>query len=156
MPIKGLKDNAVKTSIETLNARLADLIALRLAMKQAHWNVKGPNFIAVHELFDAVAGRIAAQEDTVAERVQILGGVALGTVEVVSSAAKVAPYPTDLVEDKAHVREIADRMAEVGAAAREAIDACSEAGDEGTTDIFVALSRQLDEDLWFIESHIAA
>ena len=154
MPVKGLKDNAIKTSIETLNATLADLVALRLALKQAHWNVKGRNFIAIHELFDAVFDRVGEGADTVAERVQILGGVAMGTAEVVAGKAKMAPYPTDAVEDKRHVEEIASRLADVGGRVRKAIGAVSEAGDEGTVDIFVGLSRQIDKDLWFIESHL--
>ena len=154
MPVKGLKDNAIKTSIEVLNATLADLVALRLALKQAHWNVKGRNFIGIHELFDAVFDRVGDGVDTVAERVQILGGVAMGTAEVVAGKAKMAPYPTDAVEDKRHVEEIASRLADVGGGVRKAIGAVSEAGDEGTVDIFVGLSRQLDKDLWFIESHL--
>jgi starvation-inducible DNA-binding protein len=154
MPIKGLKDNAIKTSVETLNACLSDAIALRLALKQAHWNVKGRNFIAIHELFDAVYKRVGDGVDVMAERIQVLGGVAKGTVETVASAAKMKPYPTDLVEDVKHVAEIASRLADVGGRVRKAIDTVSEAGDEGTVDIFVAISRQLDKDMWFVESHI--
>lgn len=154
MPVKGLKDNAIRTSVETLNACLADLIALQLALKQAHWNVKGRNFIGIHELFDAVHGRVGAGIDVAAERVQVLGGVALGTVEAVSGAARMKAYPTDLVEDVKHVEEVAKRLADVGEKVRKAIDTVSEAGDEGTTDIFVGISRQLDKDMWFVESHL--
>lgn len=154
MPVKGLKDNAIATSVAELNARLADVIALRLALKQAHWNVKGPNFIAIHELFDAVHGRLAGHEDTLAERVQILGGVAAGTLEAAGAATTVEAYPTDLVADRDHVAAISERMAALGGKVRKAIETVSEAGDEGTMDIFVALSRALDKDLWFIESHL--
>lgn len=154
MPVKGLKDNAIKTSIETLNACLADLVALGLALKQAHWNVKGRNFIAVHELFDGVNDRVNEGIDTVAERIQVLGGVALGTVEVVSGAAKMKPYPTNVVEDVKHVEEVSKRLADVGERVRKSIEVVSEVGDEGTVDVFVGLSRQLDKDLWFVESHL--
>ncbi|MEI2805105.1 DNA starvation/stationary phase protection protein Dps [Albidovulum sp.] len=154
MPVKGLNDNAIATSVAELNARLADMIALRLALKQAHWNVKGPNFIAIHELFDAVHGRLAGHEDILAERVQILGGVALGTLEAVGGAATVEAYPTDLVADRDHVAAISARMAALGETVRGAIETVSDAGDEGTMDIFVALSRALDKDLWFIESNL--
>lgn len=154
MPVKGLNDNAIAASVAELNARLADMIALRLALKQAHWNVKGPNFIAIHELFDAVHGRLAGHEDILAERVQILGGVALGTLEAVDGAATVEAYPTDLVADRDHVSAISARMAALGEKVRRAIETVSEAGDEGTMDIFVGLSRALDKDLWFIESHL--
>lgn len=154
MPVKGLKDNAIKTSIETLNACLADLIALQLALKQAHWNVKGRNFIGIHELFDAVQARIGEAMDVVAERVQVLGGVALGTVEVVARAASLTAYPTNLVEDVKHVEEVAKRLADMGGKVRKAIETVADAGDEGTTDIFVGLSRQIDKDMWFVESHL--
>ena len=154
MPIKGLEDNAIKTSINTLNARLADTISFRLALKQAHWNVKGPNFIAIHELFDEVAARVATHEDTMAEQVQTLGGQAVGTAEAVVKATKVKPYPTDLVQSEDHIRAVRDRMADLGSRVRAAITEVTDAGDDDTADIFVDYSRQLDRDLWFIESHL--
>jgi starvation-inducible DNA-binding protein len=154
MPIKGLEDNTIKASIAALNARVADTIALRLALKQAHWNVKGPNFIAIHELFDAVAGRVAEHEDIMAEQVQTLGGQAIGTAEAVVKTTDVKPYPTNLVKEKDHIQAICERMADLGARVREAINAVGDAGDQDTMDIFVNYSRQLDKDLWFIESHL--
>lgn len=154
MPIKGLTDNTIKTSIAALNARLADTISFRLALKQAHWNVKGPNFIAVHELFDAVAGRVAGHEDTMAEQVQTLGGQAIGTAEAVVKATGVKPYPTNLVRAEDHIRAICERMADLGARVRASITEVTAAGDDDTADIFVACSRQIDKDLWFIESHL--
>ena len=155
MPIRGLEDNAVKTSVAQLNARLADMLALKLALKQAHWNVKGIAFIAVHELLDEVAGRVEENSDTMAERVQILGGVAQGTAEVVAKKTKVTPYPTDLVSERDHVAAVCTRMADLGAALRTAITETTDAGDDGTADIFVAASRQIDKDMWFLENHLA-
>jgi starvation-inducible DNA-binding protein len=154
MPIKGLKDNAIKISTAQLNARLADMLALKLALKQAHWNVKGPAFIAVHELLDAVAGRVEEQTDVMAERVQALGGVALGTVEVVAAEASVAAYPTDLVGERDHIEAVCGRIADLGGRMRQAITEVTAAGDDGTADIFVGVSRQLDKDMWFLESHL--
>ncbi len=154
MPIRGLKDNTLKTSIAALNACLAETIALRLALKQAHWNVKGPSFIAVHELLDAVASRVAANEDILAEQVQILGGQAVGTLEAVGKTARMKPYPVDLVKEKDHIAAISDRIAAVGETVRAAISEVGDAGDEDTMDVFVNYSRQLDKDLWFIESHL--
>ncbi|MGO4853180.1 DNA starvation/stationary phase protection protein Dps [Phaeovulum sp. W22_SRMD_FR3] len=154
MPIKGLEDNAIKTSVETLNACLSDVIVLRLALKQAHWNMKGKSFIGIHELFDTVAARVAETEDTMAERIQVLDGQAVGTAEAIVKSSRLAPYPTDLVDEMKHVKEISIRFADVGASLREAIDTVSESGDEGTADLFTAASRQFDKDLWFIESHL--
>lgn len=154
MPIKGLEDNAIKTSISALNARLADTISFRLALKQAHWNVKGANFIAVHELFDEVADRVADHEDTMAEQVQTLGGQAVGTAEAVVKATGVKPYPTNLVQSEDHIRAVCERMADLGERVRDSIGEVTEAGDDDTADIFTDYSRQLDKDLWFIESHL--
>ena len=154
MSIRGLKDNTIKTSIAALNACLADAIALRLALRQAHWTVKGANFIAIHELFDAVARRVAGHEDIIAEQVQTLGGQAVGTAEAVVRVAKMKPYPVDLVKERDHVEAVCDRIADVGGRVRAAISEVGDAGDEDTMDIFVNFSRQLGKDLWFIESHL--
>jgi starvation-inducible DNA-binding protein len=152
--LKGLSDNARKTSISELNGRLADSIALALAVKQAHWNVKGRNFIAVHELFDTVHTNLREQIDVMAERVQQLDGVAIGTAEKVSGATTLPEYPTDLTRAEDHIRALCDRFRDHGERLRIAIDATDEAGDADTADIFTAASRSLDKDLWFMESHL--
>lgn len=152
--LKGLSDNARKTSISELNGRLADSIALALAVKQAHWNVKGRNFIAVHELFDTVHTNLREQIDVMAERVQQLDGVAIGTAEKVSGATTLPEYPTDLTRAGDHIRALCDRFRDHGERLRIAIDATDEAGDADTADIFTAASRSLDKDLWFMESHL--
>ena len=152
--VKGLSDNARKTAITELNARLADSIALGLAIKQAHWNVKGVNFIAVHELLDTVYARLQEHVDVFAERVQVLDGVAVGTAEEVAKASTLEPYPTDLVKAKDHISAICARMRDHGAKLRSAIDTTDEAGDTDTADILTAASRTADKDLWFLESHL--
>ncbi|TJZ93445.1 DNA starvation/stationary phase protection protein Dps [Paracoccus gahaiensis] len=152
--VKGLTDNARKTAISELNARLADGLALSLAIKQAHWNIKGPNFIAVHELLDVVYARLQEHLDIFAERVQILDGTALGTAETVARATTLQEYPTDLTKSADHIAQICDRMRDHGEKLRAAIDMTDEAGDANTADIFTAASRTADKDLWFLESHL--
>lgn len=152
--LKGLTDNARKTSISEMNGRLADAIALALAVKQAHWNVKGRNFIAVHELFDTVHNNLREHIDIFAERVQQLDGVAVGTAEKVSGASSLAEYPTDLTKAEDHIKALSERYRDFGAKLRTAIDATDEAGDADTADIFTAASRTVDKDLWFMESHL--
>ena len=149
-----MADNARKTSISELNGRLADSIALALAVKQAHWNVKWRNFIAVHELFDTVHTNLREQIDVMAERVQQLDGVAIGTAEKVSGATTLPEYPTDLTRAEVHIRALCDRFRDHGERLRIAIDATDEAGDADTADIFTAASRSLDKDLWLMESHL--
>ena len=156
MPVnlQGLSDNARKTSIAELNARLADAIALSAAIKQAHWNVKGRNFIAVHELFDTVHANLQVHVDEMAERVQQLDGVAIGTVEKVAKASSLKEYPTDLTRAEDHIKAICDRMRAHGAKLREGIATTDEAGDADTADLLTAASRTADKDLWFLESHL--
>ena len=152
--LKGLTDNARKTSIGELNARLADALALGMAIKQAHWNVKGPNFIAVHELFDTVYANNQEHVDIMAERVQVLDGVAVGTAEAVAKTSTLKEYPTNLTKSADHIKEICARLRDHGEKLRAAIDATDEAGDANTADLFTAASRTADKDLWFLESHL--
>ncbi len=149
-----LPDNTRKAMIALLNARLVDAIDLRLAIKQAHWNVKGPNFIALHELFDQIQARVDGFVDDIAERGVTLAGLVAGTTQAVAKGSQLEPYPTDVTDEKTHLQAVADRLAAFGKLAREAIDAADEAGDKDTADLFTGVSRQMDKDLWFIEAHL--
>jgi starvation-inducible DNA-binding protein len=141
-------------SVELLNARLADGIDLALATKQAHWNLRGPQFIAVHEMLDEFRAELDAGNDTIAERASQLGGVALGTTQVVADATTVKPYPVDLFSIEDHLAALIERYGAVANAVRDAIDTSDEAGDIDTSDIFTEVSRALDKNLWFLESHL--
>lgn len=149
-----LPDNTRKAMIALLNARLADTIDLRLSIKQAHWNVKGPTFIALHELFDQIQGRVDVFADDIAERAVQLGGLVAGASQTVAKNSKLEAYPTDVSDEKQHLKLLADRLAAYGRSAREAIDASDEAGDKDTADLFTGVSRSIDKDLWFVEAHL--
>jgi starvation-inducible DNA-binding protein len=138
---------------DLLNARLAGAIDLYLQTKQAHWNVKGPSFIALHELFDKLGEELEGYIDDIAERVVALGGIAEGTLGAVSQRTKLAPYPLDISEGVAHVDALADAYAAFGKAVRKAIDDASKAGDADTSDLFTGISRGIDKGLWFLEAH---
>src|SRR6266567_273067 len=99
-----LSSNAKSISIGVLNDRLADAIDLALLTKQAHWNIKGPQFIALHEMIDGFRTELDGHIDTMAERVVQLGGTALGTTQVVADGTTLAPYPTDRSEE--HTSEL--------------------------------------------------
>jgi len=146
--------NARKGVAELLNARLADMIDLQLLMKHAHWNVKGPRFIAIHELFDMLHAGYSVHIDDIGERITALGGTAMGSVQAVDKATSLTAFPTDLVDDLKMVAEVADRVAAVGKAVRKGIDETEEMGDADAADILTNLSRQLDKDLYFLESHL--
>src|SRR5215475_569100 len=101
-----LPDNTRKSMIALLNARLADAIDLRLAVKQAHWNVKGPTFIALHELFDQIQGRVDTFVDDIAERAVQLGGQVSGTAQAAVAGSKLTAYPTDISAEKDHLKAL--------------------------------------------------
>ncbi len=149
-----LKSNVKKVSIEILNARLAEAIDLALITKQAHWNVKGPQFIAVHEMLDGFRKDLDEHVDTIAERVVQLGGTALGTVQAVAAASTLPAYPTDIYSIRDNLAALIDRYAATAKSARAAIEEADEAGDADAADIFTAYSRALDKSLWFLEAHI--
>ena len=149
-----LKSNAKTASIELLNARLADAIDLALITKQAPWNVKGPQFIAIHEMLDGFRAELDGHVDTMAERAVQLGGTAHVTSQEVAKASALKPYPTDIHKTKDHIAALIDRYAATAKSVRKAIDEAEEAGDAGTADIFTAFSLALDKSLWFLEAHV--
>ncbi|MEJ0019186.1 MAG: DNA starvation/stationary phase protection protein Dps [Acetobacteraceae bacterium] len=149
-----LPSNTRQVSIELLNARLADTIDLALATKQAHWNLKGPRFIAIHEMLDGFRTQLDDHVDTIAERAVQLGGTAFGTTQVVAKASTVPAYPTDIHTIDDHLAALIERYGQVANATRKAIDTSDEAGDADTSDIFTAASRDLDKALWFLEAHV--
>lgn len=153
-PSIALKSNTKSTVIALLNARLADAIDLSLATKQAHWNLKGLNFIAVHEMLDPMRAQLDTHVDTIAERIAQLDGIALGTSQIVAKQTAIAPYPTDIRKTTDHLAALAERYAALANQVREDIDATDEAGDATTADILTAFSRDLDKNLWFIKSHL--
>ena len=151
-----LSNNVRKTVCEVLNARLADALDLKLAIKQAHWTVKGPSFIALHELFDQIATRVDGQADDMAERITALGGTPEGTAQVAAKKSTLKPYPLDLADGVDHLEALASRLGNFGKAVRAAIDETDKAGDADTADLFTGVSRAIDKDLWLIEAHLQA
>ena len=148
-----LPEESRRKMIELLNQHLADVLDLGLQAKQAHWNVKGPSFIALHELFDKVADELEDFTDDIAERAVQLGGVALGTVQAVSRSSRLAAYPLELASGKEHVAALSSALAKFGATARSAIDTADESHDTDTSDLFTEVSRGVDKLLWFVEAH---
>jgi starvation-inducible DNA-binding protein len=149
-----LSANAKATVTTLLNARLADAIDLALLTKQAHWNIKGPQFIALHEMIDGFRTEIDDHVDTMAERVVQLGGTALGTTQAVAKATTLAPYPTDIYASHDHLAALIERYAKVAKGVRAGIEESDEAGDADTADLLTAFSRALDKALWFLEAHV--
>jgi starvation-inducible DNA-binding protein len=139
-----------------LNQRLADIIDLQTQLKQAHWNVKGPHFIGLHELFDKIAEDVESYADLIAERVVQLGGIALGTVRVSAARSRLEEYPLDIADGMAHVEAVAKALSDFGREARLSIDEADMLEDADTSDIFTEVSRGIDKWLWFVEAHTQA
>lgn len=139
--------------IAILNQRLADASDLKSQAKQAHWNVKGMNFIALHELFDQVSTEMEAHIDDIAERVTILGGTALGTIRVAAANSSLAEYPLEITDGGDHVDALSTALADFGKKVRADIDATAELGDADTADLLTGVSRSADKLLWFVEAH---
>lgn len=142
--------------IEILNSRLADAVDLQSQAKQAHWNVKGMNFIALHELFDQVSTEVLVHIDDIAERVATLGGTALGTVRVAAENSGLSQYPLEITDGEAHVEALSSALAQFGKKVRADIDSTDELGDKDTADLFTGVSRSIDKLLWFVEAHAQA
>lgn len=140
--------------IAMLNKTLACTADLYAQLKQAHWNVKGMEFISMHLLFDTVAEEIENQVDVVAERVTSLGGTALGTLQSAVQGTCLRPYPIDIFAAKDHLAHLTHNFAILGELSRNNIRAVEEIGDDATADVYIALTRVLDKNLWFLEAHL--
>jgi starvation-inducible DNA-binding protein len=139
-----------------MNLRLASAVDLQAQMKQAHWNVKGPSFIGLHELFDKVDEAVEDYVDKIAERIVQLGGIAEGTVRVAAARTRLPEYPLDIAEGMAHVEAVSRALSSFGKEARATIDEANALDDADTADLFTEVSRGIDKWLWFVEAHSQA
>ena len=141
--------------IEILNQTLAATLDLKTQTKQAHWNVKGMDFLQLHELFDEMATELEDYVDMVAERVTALGGTALGTARIAAESSILPEYALDAVSGEDHVTALADRYGVYAKHVRGAIDQTDDLGDADTADLYTEISRVIDKRLWFLEAHLA-
>jgi starvation-inducible DNA-binding protein len=139
--------------VNLLQERLAEAVDLATHAKQAHWNVKGPSFIALHELFDKVYENAGGYADLIAERIMQLGGMAEGTARAVAKRSQLPEYPLAIASGKEHVEALSHSLAYFGETIRQTINHADEAGDKDTADICTEISRSVDKDLWFVEAH---
>ena len=143
-------------AVDLLNQQLADALDLALQAKQAHWNVKGPSFVALHELFDEVVDELFEHADDLAEHAVELGGTAFGTARVAAKTSRLAEYRLDISSGREHVLALSAATASFGASARAGIDAANALGDADTVDLFTKISRGVDTLLWKVEAHAQA
>ncbi|OGL69417.1 MAG: DNA starvation/stationary phase protection protein Dps [Candidatus Tectomicrobia bacterium RIFCSPLOWO2_12_FULL_69_37] len=150
----GLSPEARAEVIPMLQASLADALDLYTQLKQAHWNIKGPGFIALHKLFDEAAGEAEEWVDELAERIVELGGLARGTARAAAAESRLPAYPAGITAERDHLRAVVGALSAFAASARAAIDEAADACDAGTADLFTQISRGVDKHLWFVEAHL--
>ncbi len=149
-----IKPDTRSKLIDILNQRLADVVDLKSQAKQAHWNVKGMNFIALHELFDQVATEAESYTDLIAERITTLGGTALGTVRVTALKSTIPEYPHEISDGRDHVDALSTAMAHFAREVRANIDDADSLGEKDSADLLTEVSRGMDKLLWFVEAHL--
>ena len=137
-----------------LNQQLADSFDLYSQSKQAHWNVKGMNFIALHKLFDDVADTVEGMIDMIAERVTALGADAQGTARMAAANSSLPEFPADLDSGEAFVHALVERVGAFANSSRRAATTAMDAGDEATGDLFIEVTREMDKLLYFLEAHV--
>jgi starvation-inducible DNA-binding protein len=153
-PTKNDLPEATRSRVtDLLNKRLADCIDLQTQCKQAHWNVKGPSFIALHKLFDDINEDVEEYVDLLAERVVQLGGTAEGTARMVAGRTTLDEYPQALASSEGHVEALSSALAGFGSGTRKAIGQVDQLEDADTVDILTEISRGIDKWLWFVEAH---
>ena len=149
-----LEENTRQQINQILNQRLADTLDLKLQTKHAHWNVKGQNFLQLHELFDEIAPHFDEAADLLGERVTQLGGIANGTARQVAAASSIPEYDLDAIDGAAHVQALVLRLGKFANQIRDDVDRVDGLGDTGTADLLTGILRQADKDLWFLEAHL--
>jgi starvation-inducible DNA-binding protein len=140
--------------VEALNARLADGLDLHSQIKVAHWNIRGPQFAALHPLFETFAISLATHNDNIAERAVTLGGRAYGTVRHVSGKSKLPEYPQETSRDLEHVKLLAERIEVYLEGLRESRSTAEKEGDTDTVDLFTGIVTEFEKHAWFLRASL--
>lgn len=140
--------------VDTLNARLADMVDLHWQIKQAHWNVTGLDFIAVHRLFDEQAAMAREMADTLAERARGLQGTARGTIRLAVERSTIDEFPHGLIDAKSAITELVDRYEQLSQSFKNGSDEAADSEDKATEDVYVELMRTIDKQTYFLRSHL--
>ena len=145
----------VRTKIaDTLNARLADGLDLHSQIKVAHWNIKGPQFAALHPLFETFAVSLALHNDAIAERAVTLGAKAYGTVRHAAKTTKLPEYPQETTRDLEHVKLLAERIEKYLEGTRESRSLGEKLGDTDTVDLLTGIVTEFEKHAWFLRASL--
>jgi starvation-inducible DNA-binding protein len=152
----GMEASLRESMVAICNQQLANTADLYMQTKQAHWNVKGMHFEALHVLFDKMAETIFPYADEIAERAVALGGTALGTTRMAAAASQLPEFPADAFEGATVLKIVVERWSVYAAAIRGAANQADEDGDLVTSDMFIEISHAAEKMLWFAEAHLQA
>lgn len=151
----GLKEEARLETVEHLNQVLVDTMTLRDLYKKHHWQVSGPAFYQLHLLFDKHFGEQSELVDTIAERIQALGGIALAMAADVAETTKIPRAPRDRESPEAQIARLLEAHEIVLIESRAFAKQAGEAGDEGTNDLLVSdVVRTNEIQAWFLNEHV--
>ena len=150
-----LSESARADLIRTLSARLADGLDLHSQIKVAHWNVRGPQFPALHPLFEQFATQLATYNDSIAERAVTLGGLAAGTARHVAKVSSLSEYPQDTTRDLDHVRLLAERFDAYLAGVRETREIAQKLGDDESVGLLTDAVTDFEKNAWFLRATLA-
>ena len=150
-----LKKSARDASIAVLGPALASAADLMLSTKEAHWNVRGPNFMSIHLFFDKLNGEVSVYVDDLAERIVQMGGYAHGTLRDAAGGTRLPAYPENIHTEKDHLEALISQFVTFSKLVRAGIDTADDADDLDTADLLTQVSRGLDKQIWFLEAHLA-
>ena len=154
LPI-GLNEQTRQSSVTMLNQLLADTITLRDMYKKHHWQVVGPTFYQLHLLYDKHYEEQAELVDTIAERIQILGGVAVAMAHDVAELSSIPRVPRDREEAPVQVSRLLDGHQRILKNCHDYAKKADESGDDGTNDLIVSqLVRTNEMQVWFVSEHV--
>lgn len=149
-----LSEDARLKIVDQLNARLADGLDLHSQIKVAHWNVKGPQFAALHPLFESFAVALANFNDEVAERAVTLGGRAYGTARQTAKSSRLPEYPQETTRDLEHVRLLAERFDRYLEGVRDSRGMAEKLGDPDGVDLFTRIVTEFEKNAWFLRASL--
>ena len=149
---KALPEEQQTKMIELLNRRLANAIDLQLQSRQAYWNVKGPHFMALRELFDKIAGEVEGYANLIAEHIVQLDGMAEGTAHAIASRSSLDRYLLATADGNGHIDALSKTLTDFGRHVRYASEQATELKDADTAAIFTEIARGIDKWLWFVET----
>lgn len=137
-----------------LSRLLVETLDVALCARHAHWNVRGPDFLLLHDLMDHIGTELDDQADRLAKRIRALGGTVRGTAHTIATESSFKPYPVEVAEGQDHLEALALRLGLLSAEARLSIYECSGGLDPVTADVLVRVNSAIDDVLWSVESHL--